>query len=209
MRKPKVKNKYNLKPKDIQQATILDFERLKQSPFWRNDVVSAWCLSDGAGKGLNGYIDSYWIGFYDAGKISLECTSHEDMCRYDFENFFDYKEIENKADLELQEKLLDRINWLIDEKIVEIKQRIKHKLVEKAAQTAADGKSSADVVEVVRKPVVGYEGHYVVDQFGRVYGIDRTTTVLDNGRIYENLVKEMTEKCENTPQNTTEKCDDR
>jgi hypothetical protein len=44
---------------------------------------------------------------------------------------------------------------------------------------------TADVVEVVRKPVVGYEGHYVVDQFGRVYGIDRTVTVLDNGRIYE------------------------
>ena len=39
--------------------------------------------------------------------------------------------------------------------------------------------------EVVRKPVRGYEEQYVVDQFGRVYGIDRTTTVLDNGRIYE------------------------
>lgn len=44
---------------------------------------------------------------------------------------------------------------------------------------------SADVVEVVRKPVRGYEEQYVVDQFGRVYGIDRTKTVMDNGRIYE------------------------
>lgn len=44
---------------------------------------------------------------------------------------------------------------------------------------------TVDAVEVVRKPVRGYENHYVVDQFGRVYGIDRTTTVLDNGRIYE------------------------
>lgn len=43
----------------------------------------------------------------------------------------------------------------------------------------------ADVVKVVRKPVRGYEGNYAVDQFGRVYGIDRTATVLDNGRIYE------------------------
>ena len=42
-----------------------------------------------------------------------------------------------------------------------------------------------DAVEVVRKPVCGYEGHYVVDQFGRVYGVDRITTVQDNGRIYE------------------------
>lgn len=44
---------------------------------------------------------------------------------------------------------------------------------------------SVDAVEVVRKPVRGYEGYYVVDQFGRVFGVDRTTTVLDNGRIYE------------------------
>ena len=39
--------------------------------------------------------------------------------------------------------------------------------------------------ELVRKPVRGYEGHYVVDQFARVFGIDRTTTVTDNGRIYD------------------------
>ena len=48
-----------------------------------------------------------------------------------------------------------------------------------------DEQPTVDAVEVVRKPVRGYEGHYVVDQFGRVYGVDRTTTVLDNGRIYE------------------------
>lgn len=42
-----------------------------------------------------------------------------------------------------------------------------------------------ELVPVVRKPVHGYEGMYVVDQFGRVFGIDRTTTVLDNGRIYK------------------------
>ena len=128
MREPKVKNKYNLKPKDIQKATILDFERLKQPPFWRNNVVNAWCLSGGTGKGFYGdAIDSYWIGFYDqdaksyAGKIRLNCTSCEDMCKYDFKKFFDYREIEHEIDLELQEKLLDRINWLIDEKIIEIK----------------------------------------------------------------------------------------
>ena len=40
-------------------------------------------------------------------------------------------------------------------------------------------------VPVVRKPVRGYEGKYVVDQFGRVCGVDRTVTVIDNGRIYE------------------------
>ena len=50
MRKPKVENKYNLKPKDIQKAIILDYERLKQLPFWRNDVVQAWCLSGSSAK---------------------------------------------------------------------------------------------------------------------------------------------------------------
>lgn len=128
MRKPNVKNKYNLKPKDIQRADILDYERLKQSPFWRNDVIGAWCLSGGCGKGFFGdYINTYWIGFYDndakycAGKIRLDCASYEDMCGYEFKNFFDYAEIDTELDLELQEKLLDRINWLIDEKIIEIK----------------------------------------------------------------------------------------
>ncbi len=48
-----------------------------------------------------------------------------------------------------------------------------------------DGQPTVDAVEVVRKPVRGYEGHYVVDQFGRVFGVNRTTMVQDNGRIYE------------------------
>ena len=64
MRRPKIKNKYNLKPKDIEKAVILDYDRLHQSPFWRNDVVQAWCLTGGSGKGFYGdWIDSYWIGF--------------------------------------------------------------------------------------------------------------------------------------------------
>ena len=127
MRNPKVENKYNLKPKDIEKAIILDREKLKQSPFWRNDVIGAWCLTDGSGKGYyGGHINSYWIGFYDenaksyAGKIRLKCSAYEDMGSYDFKKFFDPKEIETEIDLELQEKLLSRINWLIDEGIVKI-----------------------------------------------------------------------------------------
>ena len=127
MREPRVKNKYNLKPKDIEKATILDYERLKQPPFWRNYVVKAWCLSGGSGKGYSGgCMNSYWIGFYDkdanayAGKIRLDCSAMEDMCSYNFTTFFNYKDINNEDDLELQEKLLDRINWLIDEGIIEI-----------------------------------------------------------------------------------------
>lgn len=43
---------------------------------------------------------------------------------------------------------------------------------------------AADVVEVVRKPVNGYEGYYEVDQFGRVFSVDRVIYVDDNGRKY-------------------------
>lgn len=52
-------------------------------------------------------------------------------------------------------------------------------------EEAINAAPAADVVPVVRKQVVGYEGLYEVDQFGRVYSIDRIKTVVDNGRIYE------------------------
>ena len=127
MRKPKVQNKYNLKPKDITKAIILDANRLTQHPFWRNNIINAWCLSGGSGKGsFGGFMNTYWIGFYDtdakayAGKIRLSCSTYDDMCSYNFKSFFNPKEIDNEIDLELQEKLLETINWLIDEKIIKI-----------------------------------------------------------------------------------------
>ena len=43
----------------------------------------------------------------------------------------------------------------------------------------------SDRVEVVRKPVAGYEGQYEVDNLGRVFSIDRVKRVDDNGRIYD------------------------
>ena len=47
---------------------------------------------------------------------------------------------------------------------------------------------SIDIVP--RKAVKGYEGYYEVDMYGRVYSLERTITVNDNGRIYEKPVKE-------------------
>lgn len=49
---------------------------------------------------------------------------------------------------------------------------------------------SADVVEVVRKPVKGYEGHYEVDQFGRVYSVSRVIHIVDNSREYDKPIAE-------------------
>ena len=44
---------------------------------------------------------------------------------------------------------------------------------------------TVDAVEVVRKPVKGYDGYYEVDQFGRVFGLERIIKVNDNGINYE------------------------
>ena len=55
-----------------------------------------------------------------AGKIQLSCSAYGGMCNYNFKKFFDPKEIDCEIDLEIQEKLLKRINWLIDERIIEI-----------------------------------------------------------------------------------------
>lgn len=39
--------------------------------------------------------------------------------------------------------------------------------------------------EIVRKPVIGYEGYYEVDNCGRVYALNRVIHVEDNGRSYD------------------------
>ena len=39
--------------------------------------------------------------------------------------------------------------------------------------------------EIVRKPVKGYEGIYEVDNFGRVFSLNRVKRVDDNGRVYD------------------------
>ncbi|MDM0660060.1 hypothetical protein QTH47_13120 [Clostridium perfringens] len=45
MRKPRIKNKYNLTMKDIRNLQINDRTQLKEPLFWRNHVVKAWCIS--------------------------------------------------------------------------------------------------------------------------------------------------------------------
>lgn len=47
-----------------------------------------------------------------------------------------------------------------------------------------DNAPAVDAVEVVRKPIAGYEGYYEVDQFGRVFSVERDIFVNDNGRKY-------------------------
>ena len=64
--------------------------------------------------------------------------------------------------------------------------RIINRIVhEKIWQLIADTPTVENVEQVVRKPVKGYEGYYEVDQFGRVFGLERIIKVNDNGRNYE------------------------
>lgn len=126
IRKPRIENKYNLKPSDIRKMVVIDRERLQENPFWRNNVIHAWCLTGSAGEGLYDSMNDYWIGFYDedapayAGKTRFSVSTYEGMCSYEFNTFYRPSDIEILADLEIQEKLLDRVNWLLDEGIVEI-----------------------------------------------------------------------------------------
>ena len=59
---------------------------------------------------------------------------------------------------------------------------------EKIQGLIADTSTVEDAVQVVRKPVKGYEGYYEVDQFGRVFSVERVISVDDNGRKYEKTV---------------------
>ena len=40
------------------------------------------------------------------------------MCGYNFKKFYDFSEIENEMDLEIQEKCLEVINTLIDKQVL-------------------------------------------------------------------------------------------
>lgn len=128
MRKPKVKNKYNLTVKDLKRLKVGNKDKLCAPLFWRNNVINAWCISKNTCKNRKddefGTYDEFWIGIYDedaksyAGKIRVTFSAYGGMCSYNFKNFFDYKEIENTIDLEIQEMFIETINQLLDEQIL-------------------------------------------------------------------------------------------
>jgi len=117
---PKVENKYGVTRSAIQKAKVIDSEKLKKKPFWRNDVVNAYCLSGEVGSWEYGSAADYWLGFYDNGKIRLKVYSEDNMLTYNFDRFYAKEALKDKWLLAIQEKILERINWLIDEKIIEL-----------------------------------------------------------------------------------------
>lgn len=123
MRKPKIENKYNLTIPKIKKLIVADRSKVCTPLFWRNDVISAWCICKSAGTERDhnlGTDTAYWIGIYDedakayAGKFRFNFSSWGGMCDYKFTKFFDPSEIEYETDLEVQELFLEKINELID-----------------------------------------------------------------------------------------------
>lgn len=91
MRKPRVKNKYNLTIPQIRKLVIKDRSQVCAPLFWRNDVISAWCISGHAGSKADERFSTdneYWIGIYDEdskaykGKFRFEFSTYGGMCGY-------------------------------------------------------------------------------------------------------------------------------
>lgn len=129
MRKPRVKNKYNLTIPQIRKLVIKDRSQVCFPLFWRNDVISAWCISGHAGSKADERFSTdneYWIGIYDEdskaykGKFRFEFSTYGGMCGYRFEKFFQPADIECENDLLIQERFLEKINELLDKGILEV-----------------------------------------------------------------------------------------
>ena len=133
MRKPTVKNKYNLTMKDCRHLAVKDRSKICEPLFWRNNVVNAWCISGSTAKNSKDYeygcCNEFWLGIYDedakayAGKVKVQFSAYGGMCHYNFKKFYNYSEIENEIDLEVQEMFLEKINVLLDEGILEVQKQ--------------------------------------------------------------------------------------
>ena len=74
--------------------------------------------------------NSFWIGIYDedaksyAGKFRFYFTSYGGMCGYEFNQFFNEKDIDCENDLRVQEMFLEKINMLIDSGIIALEDKL-------------------------------------------------------------------------------------
>ena len=126
MRKPTIENKFDLTIEDCKKLIINDRVKITEKPFWRNDVIGAWCLSKNTAKNSGDHIYEYgsysefWIGICDDEKMGFgfHFSCYGGMCGYNFSKFFDPKEIENEDDLKVQELFLETINSLLDKRIL-------------------------------------------------------------------------------------------
>lgn len=127
MRDPKVPNKYSLTWEVIKKLEVGDESKICEPLFWRNNVVNAWCISRSIGTDADKKFcndNEIWIGIYDEPyyrrRVHIHVNCWGGIGKYEFCDFYNYKEIENERDLKTQEKLLEVLNMLIDEGILKI-----------------------------------------------------------------------------------------
>lgn len=118
---PRVKNKYSLTIKDIENLRVGRRDLINPNLFWWNSLCSAWFISrvdDSKMEDAN--CNEFWITIYDekaprnAGKFTFKITRSSGVHPYSFEEFYNPKDIESNNDLIIQEKFLNTINQLID-----------------------------------------------------------------------------------------------
>ena len=132
MRKPKVENKYNLTYEDLNKLKVLNRDEICEPLFFRENIFNAWRLIKDTAKNdrdkLFGTINYFSITIYDKDsinkeKIKVNFYCRGGLCEYKFNKFFDYKDIDNELDLEIQEKFISTINYLLDKKILGLKEK--------------------------------------------------------------------------------------
>ena len=119
----KYPNKYNIKPTDIPNLKILDWEGIKRYT-WPNEAMKNsgdwWCHLEGCQ--LDGkYNDEseFWIGFNKKDDtIKYNFTAYGGMCKYLFEEFYDHASIDTKYDLQVQVNAIRFITMLLDKNIL-------------------------------------------------------------------------------------------
>lgn len=115
-------NKYNLTVKSIKKLKILDWDRLKKKT-WHNKAMLTgnwWCHLEGCNL-LGDYDDEdeFWIGFNeDNDKIDCQFSSNGGMFGYEFEKFYNFNDIENKYDMNVQANTIKWLNQMIDDGIL-------------------------------------------------------------------------------------------
>lgn len=111
-------NKYHLTPKDIKNLGVNRDRVNKESGFWYNAVIKAWCTSGGFGPNMDG--TEFWLCVYDKprkngkAKIEFHFWVWSGMGEYIVDRFFDPADIEHEGDYRIQRMFIERVNELID-----------------------------------------------------------------------------------------------
>lgn len=61
---------------------------------------------------------SFMIGVAEDGNIDCHFTAYEGMCSYNFKEFYNLKDIEDKYDMQIQVNVIKWLNEMIDEGIL-------------------------------------------------------------------------------------------